>query len=53
LAWKLEYIRGRETLVPELAAGPHSAPAKPDELVDMRFVVNLDRDGFIKKLGAK
>ena len=46
--------RGIETILAELATGDAKArQAKPDDFVDMRFVAELERDGFFKKLGAK
>ena len=46
--------RGIETILCELAASePKARQAKPDDFVDMRFVAELERDGFFKKLGVK
>ena len=46
--------RGIETILAELATGDAKArQAKPDDFVDMRFVAELERDGFFKKLGTK
>jgi len=46
--------RGIETILAELATSDAKArQAKPDDFVDMRFVAELERDGFFKKLGAK
>ncbi|MGZ8427011.1 MAG: hypothetical protein ACXWYD_18845 [Candidatus Binatia bacterium] len=46
--------RGVETILAELAASdPKAHQAKPDDFVDLRFVAELERDGFFKKLGAK
>ena len=46
--------RGIETILAELATGDTKArQAKPDDFVDMRFVAELERDGFFKKLGTK
>ncbi len=46
--------RGIETILAELAASdPKVRQAKPDDFVDMRFVAELEKDGFFKKLGAK
>ncbi len=46
--------RGIETILAELAASdPKARQAKPDDFVDRRFVAELERDGFFKKLGAK
>jgi ABC-type nitrate/sulfonate/bicarbonate transport system substrate-binding protein len=46
--------RGIETILAELAVSdPKARQAKPDDFVDMRFVTELERDGFFEKLGAK
>jgi hypothetical protein len=46
--------RGIETIIAELSASDAKArQAKPDDFVDMRFVAELEKDGFIKKLAAK
>jgi hypothetical protein len=46
--------RGIETILAELAASdPKARQAKPDDFVDLRFVAELERDGFFKKLAAK
>ena len=46
--------RGIETILAELATGDAKArQSRPDDFVDMRFVAELERDGFFKKLGAK
>jgi ABC-type nitrate/sulfonate/bicarbonate transport system substrate-binding protein len=46
--------RGIETILAELAVSdPRARQAKPDDFVDMRFVAELEKDGFFKKLGAK
>ena len=46
--------RGIETILAELAVSdPKARQAKPDDFVDMRFVAELEKDGFFKKLGAK
>jgi ABC-type nitrate/sulfonate/bicarbonate transport system substrate-binding protein len=46
--------RGIETILAELAVSdPRARQAKPDDFVDMRFVAELERDGFFEKLGAK
>ena len=46
--------RGIETILAELAASdPKARQAKPEDFVDQRFVAELERDGFFKKLGAK
>ncbi|MGZ9262317.1 MAG: ABC transporter substrate-binding protein [Candidatus Binatia bacterium] len=46
--------RGIETILAELAASdPKARQAKPDDFVDLRFVAELERAGFFKKLGAK
>lgn len=46
--------RGVETILAELAASdPKARQAKPDDFVDLRFVAELERAGFFKKLGAK
>jgi ABC-type nitrate/sulfonate/bicarbonate transport system substrate-binding protein len=46
--------RGIETILAELAVSdPRARQAKPDDFVDMRFVTELERDGFFEKLGAK
>ena len=46
--------RGVETIIAELAASdPKARQAKVDDFVDMRFVAELEKDGFFKKLAAK
>ena len=46
--------RGIETILAELAASdPKARQAKPEDFVDMRFVAELERDEFFKKLGTK
>ena len=46
--------RGIETILAELAVSdPKARQAKPDDFVDMRFVAEMERDGFFKKLAAK
>ena len=46
--------RGIETILAELAASdPKARQAKPEDFVDQRFVAELERDGFFKKLAAK
>jgi ABC-type nitrate/sulfonate/bicarbonate transport system substrate-binding protein len=46
--------RGIETILAELAASdPKARQAKPEDFVDQRFVAELERDGFFKKLGTK
>ncbi|HWH77180.1 MAG TPA: ABC transporter substrate-binding protein [Candidatus Binatus sp.] len=46
--------KGVETILTELAANdPKARQAKPDDFVDMRFVAEMERDGFFRKLGAK
>ena len=46
--------KGVETILAELAAtDPKARQAKPEDLVDMRFVAEMERDGFFKKLGVK
>jgi ABC-type nitrate/sulfonate/bicarbonate transport system substrate-binding protein len=46
--------RGIETILAELAASdPKARQAKPEDFVDPRFVAELERDGFFKKLAAK
>ena len=46
--------RGIETILAELAASdPKARQAKPEDFVDMRFVAELERDGFFKKSAAK
>jgi len=46
--------RGIEAILAELAVSdPKARQAKPDDFVDMRFVAELERDGFFKKLGTK
>jgi ABC-type nitrate/sulfonate/bicarbonate transport system substrate-binding protein len=46
--------KGVETILGELSAGdPKARQAKPDDFVDMRFVAEMERDGFFKKLGVK
>ena len=46
--------KGVETILAELATGdPKARQAKPDDFVDMKFVAELEKDGFFKKLGIK
>ena len=46
--------KGIETILSELAVSdPKARQAKPDEFVDMRFIAEMERDGFFKKLAAK
>ena len=46
--------KGTETILSELAVSdPKARQAKPDDFVDMRFVAELEKDGFFKKLGVK
>lgn len=46
--------RGIDTILAELAVSdPKARQAKPDDFVDMRFVAELEKDGFFKKLAAK
>ena len=46
--------KGTEAILAELAASdPKARQAKPEDFVDMRFVAELEKEGFFKKLAAK
>ncbi len=46
--------KGVEAILAELAVSdPKARQAKPEDFLDMRFVAEMERDGFIKKLAAK
>ena len=46
--------KGVEAILAELAlSDPKARQAKPEDFVDMRFVAEMERDGFFRKLGAK
>jgi NitT/TauT family transport system substrate-binding protein len=46
--------KGTEAILAELAATePKARQAKPDDFVDMRFVAELEKEGFFKRLAAK
>ena len=46
--------RGVEAILAELGAGDAKArQAKVDDFLDMRFIAELDKEGFFKKLAAK
>lgn len=46
--------KGTETILSELAVSdPKARQAKPDDFVDMRFVAEMEKDGFFRKLGVK
>jgi hypothetical protein len=46
--------KGMEPIIAEVAATDAQAKsAKPDDFIDMRFVEELEKEGFFKKLGAK
>ena len=43
-----------EAILAELGASdPKARQAKPDEFLDMRFIAELEKDGFFKKLALK
>jgi len=43
--------KGMEAVIADVAeTNPAAKTAKPDEFIDMRFVAELDKDGFFKKL---
>ena len=46
--------KGMETILAELGEkNPAAKAAKPDDFTDMRFVAELDKEGFFKKLAVK
>lgn len=46
--------KGTEAILAELAVSdPKARQAKPEDFVDMRFVAELEKEGFFKRLGAK
>ena len=46
--------KGTEAILAELAATePKARQAKPEDFVDMRFVAELEKEGFFKRLAAK
>ncbi len=46
--------KGVEAILAELAVSdPKARQAKPEDFLDMRFVAEMERDGFFKKLGLK
>ena len=46
--------KGIEAILAELATSdPKARQAKPDDFIDMRFIAELEKDGFFKKLAAK
>ena len=46
--------KGMETILAELAAtDPQAKQAKPEDFMDMRFINELEREGFFKKLWGK
>ena len=52
----IPYVRrkGMETILAELAAtDPQAKQAKPEDFMDMRFINELEREGFFKKLWGK
>ncbi len=46
--------KGAETILSELAlSDPKARQAKPDDFVDMRFVAEMGKDGYFRKLEMK
>jgi hypothetical protein len=46
--------KGMETILAELGEKDAAAKAaKPDDFTDMRFVAELEKEGFFKKLAVK
>jgi NitT/TauT family transport system substrate-binding protein len=46
--------KGMEAILSELGEkNPEAKAAKPDDFMDMRFVAELDKEGFFKKTAAK
>jgi hypothetical protein len=46
--------KGMETILAELGEkDPAAKTAKPDDFSDMRFVAELEKEGFFKKLAVK
>jgi ABC-type nitrate/sulfonate/bicarbonate transport system substrate-binding protein len=46
--------KGVEAILAELApTDPKARQAKPEDFLDMRFIAELEKDGFFKKLAAK
>ena len=46
--------KGTEAILAELAASePKARQAKPEDFVDMRFVAELEKEGFFKRLAVK
>ncbi len=46
--------KGMEAIITEVAATePQAKSAKPDDFIDMRFVDELEKEGFFKKLAAQ
>ncbi|HEY7167378.1 MAG TPA: ABC transporter substrate-binding protein [Candidatus Binatia bacterium] len=46
--------KGMEAVIADVAeTAPAAKSAKPDDFIDMRFVAELDKEGFFKKLAVK
>ena len=46
--------KGMEAVIADLAeTNPAAKAAKPDGFMDMRFVAELEKEGFFKKVGGK
>jgi NitT/TauT family transport system substrate-binding protein len=46
--------KGMEAVIADLAeTNPAAKAAKPDDFMDMRFVAELEKEGFFKKVGGK
>jgi NitT/TauT family transport system substrate-binding protein len=46
--------KGMEAVIADLAeTNPAAKSAKPDDFMDMRFVAELEKEGFFKKVGGK
>ena len=46
--------KGMEAVIADVAeTAPQAKSAKPDDFIDMRFVSELDKEGFFKKLAVK
>lgn len=46
--------RGIQAILAELGEKePAAKAAKPDDFMDMRFVAELEKEGFFKKVGGK
>ena len=46
--------KGMEAVIADVAeAAPAAKSARPDDFIDMKFMTELDKEGFFKKLAAK